>query len=315
METPRLALPVFTAQRMVFNRGLQRAAEFDLTVGFDLDGYRIAAGEPAHVASLKGVIADELRFERGVTRATMGMQARWERLHVQRAARVLATSLYSAQRAREFYGLSELPAVVPEPIELAEWRAMLARNAAAEEERFSVLFVGRHYRRKRVDVLLRAAALLRGRIPGLAVRIVGNGPCTPAWRRLAADLRLDGTVTWLGDVSRTELAAEYNRAAVFCLPSVQEGFGIVLLEAMAANRPIVAARAAAIPEVAPHAALVEPDCAEALAEGIAQMHDSPERRAAMGAAGGLHVEQYDAPLVAQSFLDAAVGVRVICTSA
>ena len=45
METPRLSLPVFTAQRMVFNRGLQRAADFDLTVGFDLDGYRIAAGE------------------------------------------------------------------------------------------------------------------------------------------------------------------------------------------------------------------------------------------------------------------------------
>ena len=148
-----------------------------------------------------------------------------------------------------------------------------------------MLFVGRHYRRKRVDVLLRAAALLRGRFPGLAVRIVGNGPCVrrgAGWRRTCGD----GTVTWQGDVSRAELAAEYNRAAVFCLPSVQEGFGIVLLEAMAANRPIVAAGAAAIPEVAPHAALVEPDCAEALAEGIAQMHDSPERRAAMGARAG-----------------------------
>ncbi len=313
VETPRMTLPVFTAQRLLFNRGLRRAAEFDLTVGFDLDGYRIAAGEPSHVASLKGVIADEVRFERGVTRATMGMQARWERLHVQRASRVLATSLYSAERAREFYGLRELPAVVPEPIDLAEWRTMLAGNAA-EGERFSVLFVGRHYRRKRVDVLLRAAALLRGRIPGLEVRIVGNGPCTPAWRRLAAELRLEGTVTWLGDVSRAELAAEYNRASLFCLPSVQEGFGIVLLEAMAANRAIVAARAAAIPEVAPHAALVEPDSAEALAAAIEQMHASPGRRAESGAAGGQHVERYGAALVARSFLEVALGLRSTCTS-
>jgi glycosyltransferase involved in cell wall biosynthesis len=60
-----------------------------------------------------------------------------------------------------------------------------------------VLFVGRLYRRKRVDVLLRAAALAHPTIPGLEVRIVGNGPCAPPLRRLAHDLHLDNTVTWL----------------------------------------------------------------------------------------------------------------------
>ena len=83
--------------------------------------------------------------------------------------------------------------------------------------------------------------------------------------RLSDELRLDGTVTWLGDVSRAALVAEYNRASVFCLPSVQEGFGIVLLEAMAAGKPIVASHAAAIPEVVPHGMLVQPDNPEALA--------------------------------------------------
>ena len=86
---------------------------------------------------------------------------------------------------------------------------------------------------------------------------------------LSRELKLDGH----GDVAGRCLARrswlrEYKRADVFCLPSVQEGFGIVLLEAMAAGKPIVAARAAAIPEVAPHGLLVEPDSPEALAAGI-----------------------------------------------
>src|SRR6185369_2411562 len=117
--------PIYTVQRLLYNRGLRPSEDFDLTVGFDMDGYRIAAGCPTHVASLKGVIADEVRFESGLTRLTMGVQARCERLHVHRAARVLVTSRYSGDRAQEFYGLLKAPVVVPELIDLAEWRKLL----------------------------------------------------------------------------------------------------------------------------------------------------------------------------------------------
>ena len=93
-ETPQRHFSIYTVERLVFNRSLRASAEFDLTVGFDMDGYRIA-DSPGHVASLKGVIADEVRFESGLTRLTMSMQARCERVHVHRASRVLATSAYS----------------------------------------------------------------------------------------------------------------------------------------------------------------------------------------------------------------------------
>jgi glycosyltransferase involved in cell wall biosynthesis len=297
-ETPRIHLPVFTLERLLFNRTLRRSDAFDVTVGFDMDGYRIA-----DVASLKGVIADEVRFERGLTRVTMGMQAARERVHAHRARLVLTTSCYSAGCAQQFYGLSERPAIVPELIDLQEWRRTLQAHPA-ESERFTVLFVGRFYRRKRVEVLLRAAASLGSRIPELQVRIVGNGPCAAALHALADELRLEGIVTWLGDVSHAELAREYNRSTILCLPSVQEGFGIVLLEAMAAGKPIVASRAAAIPETAPHAVLVEPDDAEALAAGIESLYQSAAARAAQSAAGLAWVERFDAPLVARIFLDA-----------
>jgi len=299
--TPRIHLPVYTAERLLFNRFLRPAPDFDVSVGFDMDGYRVA-----DVAALKGVIADEARFESGLTRMTMGMQARCERLHVRRARRVLTTSRYSTERARELYGLAELPAIVPELIDLAEWRGVLERNPAAAT-RFTILFAGRLYRRKRVDVLLRAAAQLRSRIADLEVRIVGQGPCAAALHAFSRGLHLERTVTWMGDVSRSELAAEYNRAQVFCLPSVQEGFGIVLLEAMAAGKAIVASRAAAIPEVAPHAVLVEPDNPDALAEGIESLYRSSRARGEQAAAGLRWVQQFDAARVAALFVEAICG--------
>jgi glycosyltransferase involved in cell wall biosynthesis len=308
-ETPRVHLPVYTAERWLFNRSLRRCSQCDLSVGFDLDGYRIP-----EIASLKGVVADEVRFERGFTRITMGLQARWEKLHVERARRVLVTSRYSGERAQEFYGLREAPAIVPELIDLAEWRRALEEHPASSAK-FTVLFAGRFYRRKRVDVLLRASALLRARIPELEVRIVGNGPCGPKLRDLARGLKLDSTVLWLGDVSRADLAREYNHATVFCLPSVQEGFGIVLLEAMAAGKPIVASRAAAIPETAPHAVLVEPDNAEALAAGIESVYDSAELRTTQSVTGTRWVERFDAPRVTSLFLQAVESGRTTYISA
>jgi glycosyltransferase involved in cell wall biosynthesis len=304
-ETPHRHVPIYTLERLLFNRRLRVSPDYDLTVGFDMDGYRIAAA-PGHVAALKGVIADEMRFETGMTRFTMSMQAARERLHVNRASRVLTTSVYSGERAREFYSLARAPAVVPEPIDLAEWRRMLSIYPA-DSPRFTVLFVGRMYRRKRIEILLRAAAQLRQRIRRLEVRLVGSGPCAAALHKLSRDLKLEGAVTWLGDVSRALLVQEYNRAHVFCLPSVQEGFGIVLLEAMAAGKPIVASRAAAIPEVLPHGTLVEPENPEALAAAILDLYESEDRRSALVESGTRWVERFDAPKVAQQFLEACCG--------
>jgi len=203
IETPRLHMPVYTLERLLFNRTLRSASDFDVTVGFDMDGYRIA-----DVASLKGVIADEVRFESGLTRLTMGWQARCERLHVERARRVLCTSRYSAGRAQEFYGLEQPPCIVPELIDLRQWRRALAA-CPADSAAFTLLFVGRFYRRKRLDVLLDAAAKLRARIPDLKLRIVGGGPCRSKLHALARGLNLEDTVAWLGDVSRAELARKW----------------------------------------------------------------------------------------------------------
>lgn len=309
---PRVHLPVYTAERLLFNEQLRRMDldRFDSVVGFDMDGYRI---ERPHVAAIKGVIADELRFERGPTRWTMALQARCERANVERASRVITTSAYAAGRIFELYGRQA--AVVPECIDLERWSALLrAVNSQPDPAQFTVLCVCRFYPRKRLDVLLRAAAIL----PGVTFRIVGGGPEEARLKTLSVELGLGSRVTWLGTVSREALAREFGASDVFCLPSVQEGFGIVFLEAMAAGKPIVAARAAAVPEVVTDGLLSEPDDAESLAAALERLRVDPALRAALAEEGLRKVAQYDAPRVARLFLEAigaAPGDRAIAAAA
>lgn len=305
MVTPRIHLPIFTATRVLFNEAL-RFRHFNgvATVGIDADGYGIA-GKPnsrPHAACIKGVLGDAVRFETGATRASMAFQSRLEAKHARRADLVITISRYCAGRIEELYGVSGA-SVVPEVIDLEAWRHWFRLNPAAPDpRRFTVLSVCRFYPRKRLDVLLRAAACLKGTIPGLEVRIVGNGPEYQRLQQLHTELGLERVVRWLGDLPLASLAQEYNRAHVFCLPSVQEGFGIVFLEAMAAGKPIVAARAAAVPEVVQNGILVEPENPEGLAEGLARIYHDPELRLSLGAAGARDVEQYDVNRIARRFI-------------
>jgi glycosyltransferase involved in cell wall biosynthesis len=81
-----------------------------------------------------------------------------------------------------------------------------------------------------------------------------------------------------------------------------------LLEAMAAGKPILAANAAAIPEVVPQGLLVEPESGAALAEGLRRIHGDAALRARLAEAGKVAVERYNAPNVAGMFLSEVRGL-------
>jgi glycosyltransferase involved in cell wall biosynthesis len=164
------------------------------------------------------------------------------------------------------------------------------------------------YPRKDVATLLRAFQNLQRDV---SLRIVGTGPELPRLRREARSLHVADRVEFLGHIPFSALAAEYRRADLFCLPSRQEGFGIVFLEAMAAGLPIVAARAAAVPEVVSDGEcgiLVAPGNSEGLAFALARLLSDPAARLRLGSAGLARVRRYDAPQVAGQFLE-AVGLK------
>lgn len=311
---PPVAWPAaITARRMFFNvqiPALLRCLDYDLIVGFDIDGFCVAARAPApYVCSVKGVIAEELRHERGAVRLLLWSLSRMERINACRAPLVLTTSDYCRQKIGQHYGVAAAKVrLVPEGIDLPRWRARLDAPGGPARDAQTILCVARQYPRKHIADLLRAFALLRPRFPAARLAIIGDGPEHQPLRALAAQLGLGPDARFLGGLpSDDEVVDWYRRSAIFCLPSVQEGFGIVFLEAMAAGLPIVATSAAAIPEVVPHRSagtLVPPGDVPALADALAELLERPDLRAAYGAFGQRHVEQYDWDNVASIFLAA-----------
>ncbi len=313
---PERGYPSLDLTRLSFNLGLEHRladlGEADLVVGFDFDGGLLPPGaRPArYVVALKGVMADEARFETGEEARRFRRLARIEARNARSADLVLCTSEYSAAEARRYYGISgDRVRVVAEGIRAENWIGLGNRALAERAERTGgpvILSVARQYRRKNTRSLLQAFAGVLRTHPQAELRIVGEGPELPTLRSLAVATGIMDSVCFVGSVDGLEsLQSEYARADIFCLPSLQEGFGIVYLEAMAAGLPIVAARAGAVPEVAPHgevSLLVPPDDDDALAEVLRRLADSPDRRRELGTAGLRRWAAYDWPLVADRFL-------------
>jgi glycosyltransferase involved in cell wall biosynthesis len=107
------------------------------------------------------------------------------------------------------------------------------------EHPLEVLFVGRLLPVKGVTMLLDAVAAVRAKGP-VRLTVVGSGPEEEALKSHAEALGIAGLVRFTGNLPLASVGAEMARAHVFCLPSVRESGGAVLLEAMAVGRPVVA---------------------------------------------------------------------------
>ncbi len=103
-----------------------------------------------------------------------------------------------------------------------------------------IIFAGRLIREKHVDILIRAISIIAEQKPDIRCLIVGDGPERERLRMLVEQLNLYDQVRMIGFLERHEdLIALMQASKVFALPSVREGFGIVVLEAYAAGIPVV----------------------------------------------------------------------------
>jgi phosphatidylinositol alpha-mannosyltransferase len=215
-----------------------------------------------------------------------------------------------SEAAREFVG-EYFPAdyrIIPNGIDYERFHRRYPRLDHLTEDRPTVLFVGRLEKRKGLRFLLRAWPEVLRRHPEARLVVVGRGRPLEGYRRFAARQGWSPKdVVFAGYVSDEDLPRYYQAADVFCAPNTgQESFGIVLLEAMAAAVPIVAADIPGYRDVVTNereGLLVETKNAGALADAICRLLANPSLRAAMREAGQAKALRYDWPRVAGEVLE------------
>ncbi|WP_419730469.1 glycosyltransferase [Lichenicola sp.] len=174
------------------------------------------------------------------------------------------------------------------------------RPRSPDEERPTILHVGRLVEMKGTQYLLRAFATLAARHPELRLVIIGDGELAPSLRTLAGSLGLGERAVFLGARPHAEVLARMRQARMLVLPSVLtatgrvEGLGMVMLEAAAAGVPVVATRVGGIPEGVRDGEtgfLVPERDVEALARRIEDLLNSPGLRQRMAVQARAFVEQ------------------------
>ncbi len=219
------------------------------------------------------------------------------RATARRARRVLTISEHARRDIVRLLSVPEQRVDVTYPAAEERYRLLPASEVAAFRmarglpESF-VFAVGTLEPRKNLVGLLRAYARLR--VPRVPLYVAGGtgwqfSPIFDTVRQLG----LQDDVHFLGFVPEDELPLWYNAARLFAFPSLYEGFGLPVLEAMACGTPVVTSTAASLPEVAGQAAvLIPPQDTNRLAQEMERVLDDPQRQMEMRAAGRIQASRF-----------------------
>ena len=195
--------------------------------------------------------------------------------------------------------------IVPNGIDVRRFQTARPRPDFMAADRRWVVFVGRLEPRKGVDVLIYAMSRVQKHAPGTALLVVGDGP---ERQRLESLVRATGiATTFAGRLTDERMIACLQAADIVCSPALGgESFGIVLLEAMAAGKPIVASRIAGYAELigdADCARLVPPGEDGMLATELLALVTNEALGRRLGACGAEDARQYDWEAIARRLVE------------
>jgi len=157
-----------------------------------------------------------------------------------------------------------------------------------------ILTVARLVKEKAVDDGIRAVARLKNKKPNLALeyRIIGDGPEKTRLHQLAAELKINAIVKFLGAQAREKVISALKKAHIFLLPSREEVLPVVLMEALASGLPVIATSVGSIDEIVKNGRsghLVQPGDIEAMSNSLTTLIDHPEEGKRMASYGRMGV--------------------------
>ncbi len=202
--------------------------------------------------------------------------------------------------------------IIPNGVDLDCFSSGVSPIDEFGDGKINILFVGRLEKRKGLNYLLEAHKHIKQEIPNSRLIVVGPGTRlrNKYEKRVARNGLKD--VVFVGCVSHDELPRYYNTADIVCAPATgKESFGIVLLEAMALGKPVVASNIDGYASIMTHGAeglLVPPKDEKALAQALLSLMESKSLRQQMGVRGRLTAADYDWKRVVQKVLDYYVKV-------
>ncbi|MCM8747111.1 glycosyltransferase family 4 protein [Thermomicrobium sp. CFH 73360] len=234
---------------------------------------------------------------------------------VRRARRVIAISRATANDLLRFYRAApERIAVIPHGVDL-QFFPRSPQECAAVRHRYGLqrpylLHVGTLQPRKNLVRLVQAFELLARHDSELELVLVGKrGWLAEPIERAITESPFHGRIRWLGHVDDRDLPALYSAAEVFVFPSLYEGFGLPVLEAMACGIPVVASQRGALKEIAGPALVCDPLDPGNIAEAIAAARQ-PHQKIALSESGRAYAAQFSWERTAEktlAVLTAALG--------
>jgi len=181
------------------------------------------------------------------------------------------------------------PIFTPQPPDVVT----VLRTRYALPDKF-LLYLGSNKPHKNLVRLIEAWAAMQAKTPDYTLVIAGAWlPQHPEPRQRAQALGIDDRVCWLGPLPGEDLPALYTAANVFIFPSLYEGFGLPVIEAMACGTPVACANTSSLPEVAGDAAvLFDPTQTGAIVDALQQVLDDASMRADLRLRGFRQTTEY-----------------------
>lgn len=202
--------------------------------------------------------------------------------------KIIVLSNYYAEKSFLLKSFSDKLAVVSPFVDLNEFKPKTKKQVFSKNR--IILFVGalnKGQKYKGLDYLIKSVSLLKKDFSDLMLVVVGKGNNLNYFKELTKKLDAEKNVFFAGTVSQSELLFFYSECETLILPSINdsEGFGLVLLEAMAFSKPVIGSNTGGIPAVIKHnfnGLLTEPKNTEKLAEAISFILMNKKKAEEMG---------------------------------